>query len=359
MRSYALLAIVAVAQAALFARIDAGEILAQVQASMRTGGAIDNIYEYLDQLSNQITSEQAEHDELYYQQTKDCDTEAEFREQEVADAKFAIERAENELKQCTAAEVRSENLLEENLQEQVETESLLEQVRKAREEEKTLYEKRTRDHYELIEAIDECLELMDELRTTPESLLQVSSSLAKLLVKGSRLGMTAAVAPIVTAFAQMKEVDQSAVERVITLFNQLRSNTEESQLDYDTKEAESVRLYTIQVADLTERLDTLQTEEATLKSHISEMKSCVADQTAVYDEATAKESRNSDLLESSVDLCDDFYEEYRNETANRDEELKLIAEVKALVQKRLNQLKPGAYARANSDSYEEYSNQYQ
>mmetsp|Transcript_18625 Transcript_18625/g.33664 ORF Transcript_18625/g.33664 Transcript_18625/m.33664 type:complete len:364 (-) Transcript_18625:41-1132(-) len=359
MRSYAILAVLAVAQGALFARINTGEILAQVQASMRTGGAIDDIYGYLDQLESQIRSEQAEHDTLLYKQTEDCDTEGSFRTQEVSDAKFAIERASNELDQCDAALNHSENLLEENLVEQTETKDILEKVHAARAAEKALYDKRTQDHTDLIEAIDECLELMYQLREEDtSSLLQVSNSMAKLLVKGSRLNKTAMIAPIVTMFAQMKEVDQASVERVIDLFNELRDNTVASQTDYDVSEAASIEAYTQQVNELNERLAELESDEQSLRQHIRDMNQCVANQTAVLSEATAKESRNSELLESSTALCNDFYNEYETESLNRSQELKLIQEVRALVQRRLNQLKPEAYARANADSYEEYENKY-
>lgn len=359
MRSYAIFAVIAVAQASLFARVNTGEVLAQVQASMRTGGSIDNIYKYLDDLEDQIRSEQSEHDTLYYKQVEDCDTEAEFRASEVSDAKFAIERADNELKECNAALGRSEILLDENQAEQIEAQTILEQIQAAREQEKALYDKRTQDHTDLIEAIDECLELMYELKTNKESLLQITNSMAKLLVKGSKANKTYMVAPIVTAFAQMKEVDQASVDRVIELFNRLRANTIESQEDYDQKEADSIAAFTEQFNNLVAHIEDLKEDEKTLNKHIADMKSCVADQTAVLNEATAKEDRNSDLLNSSADLCDDFINEYKTETKSREDELHLIEEIRALVSKRLNQLSPGAYARANSDDFGEYQNQYE
>eukprot|EP00359_Climacostomum_virens_P001959 CAMPEP_0204899152 /NCGR_PEP_ID=MMETSP1397-20131031/1686_1 /ASSEMBLY_ACC=CAM_ASM_000891 /TAXON_ID=49980 /ORGANISM="Climacostomum Climacostomum virens, Strain Stock W-24" /LENGTH=391 /DNA_ID=CAMNT_0052067069 /DNA_START=1734 /DNA_END=2909 /DNA_ORIENTATION=+ len=331
----AFVALLALSSATLFKQVTSPmAVLTEISAQMRNGGRADEIYKQLDKLEHEIVSEQAEHDTLYASQKEQCDDEAAFRAQEVADATFAIERATNESKNCGEAQATSEQNLERNLEDQRIVKEQTEDAHKTRKENRELYEKRTQDHDDLIEAIDESLELLSQLRSE-SSFVQISQKATSLLIKSSRIRMTKHVAPFIAALAQLNQhSDQDAVNKVVELLNRLRDNTDASQADYDQQEADSIQRYNDLIDSLTSEKERLEREEPVIRQHIGDMKACVARQDAVYSEAYAKQSRNQDIYDSSASLCEGWINEYNTETDTRNYELSLIAELREMIYRR-------------------------
>jgi hypothetical protein len=347
-------ALLALTQATLFKQASPSSILAEISAQMRNGGRADEIYKMLDKLEREVLSEQAEHDVLYYSQKQQCDDEAAFRAQEVDDADFAIDRASNEREQCSAAQTKSEAGLEQNLVDQASVNEQIASAQETRKSDRALYKKRTQDHDDLVEAIDECLDLLRELKSEG-SFVQISQKATNLLIKSSRIRMTKHVAPFIAALAQLNQhSDQSAVTRVIELLNELRDNTEASQADYDQQEADSIQRYNDLIDSLTSEKNRLESEEPVLRTHIADMKQCVSRQNATYEEAYAKQTRNQGIFDDSASLCASWIAEYTSETDTRNYELELVADLRDMIYRRYGESHEGM----TWEEQQEYKNNY-
>jgi len=140
----------------------------------------------------------------------------------------------------------------------------------------------------------------------------------------------------------------------------LRGNTVNSWSDYENDEAEAIDLYNFTVAKLEGELAALKADETILVKHIDDMEACVATQNAVFDDAVAKFKRNTTLLNHAVDTCRDWFAKYDAEKISRADELSLIADVKAICEKRFGMMKGAAAERASAFEYEwdPYANQY-
>lgn len=140
----------------------------------------------------------------------------------------------------------------------------------------------------------------------------------------------------------------------------LRGNTAGSWTDYEADEAAAIELYNTTVARLEGELEALRTDETILVKHIDEMELCVQTQDAVYDDAVAKFERNTELLGHAEDTCADWFAKYDSEKEARADELSLIADVKAICEKRFGAMQGAAAERADQFDYEwdPYANQY-
>lgn len=352
----AFVALLAVSSATLFKQTTSPmAVLAEISAQMRTGGRADEIYRMLDKLEHEILAEQSEHDTLYYSQKEQCDEEAAFRGQEVADADFAMERASNEEASCSAAQAKSEANLAQNLDDQAFVAQQTEDAIETRKENRELYEKRSDDHDDLIEAIDESLALLSQLKSE-SSFVQISQKATALLIKSSRIRMTKHVAPFIAALAQLNQhSDQTAVKRVIELLVQLRDNTDASQADYDQQEADSIQRFNDLIDSLTSEKNRLEAEEPVIRQHIADMKACVSRQSDTYSEAYAKQDRNQSIKDSSASLCEGWINEYETETDTRNYELELIGELREMIYRRYGESGEGIEHR----EAKQYENNYE
>jgi len=146
---------------------------------------------------------------------------------------------------------------------------------------------------------------------------------------------------------------------VLDLLTQLKANSQDSEARYDEDEANNKRNYEEMVASLESEYERLLSEEAVLREHIAKMTECVETEQAVYDEASAKFDRNTQLLEDSHNLCTSWEEQYQTETQNRNEELSTIADLRAIVSKRFNEMSSGVATRADQDQFDAYKNSYE
>lgn len=362
-----LLALGLVAQAAMNRspkHLTSDFILAQVKSRLTAQGPLNEVYELLDDLEKTITDEQASHDALRAKQTEQCLDEKNFRTKEINDAQFAMDRASAEKKSCQQALDKSTDLLSRNRVDQSTNRAALDAQNQQREADRNLYNQRKQDHADLIAAIGRTVDILNSL-LEPQSTgayIQLNRQLTNLLVVSSRNRQTKSAAPIITAMAQIalnKFSNQASVEKVLSLLDDLRKNTEDSEANYDEDERKSIELYNSTVAQLEEEYARLLSEEAVLVKHVADMTACVANEQAVYDEAEKKFNRNTELLANSENLCASWESQYQVESANRKEELEVIADLREITKRRLSQLKGDAAKRADQDNFDAYKNQYE
>jgi hypothetical protein len=75
-------------------------VLTQIEAQIKAGGPLEIINDTLDNFVNEITGEQASHDELHAQSEAACDDEFVFRRREVNDANSALKEGSQTLSGC-------------------------------------------------------------------------------------------------------------------------------------------------------------------------------------------------------------------------------------------------------------------
>jgi hypothetical protein len=335
-------------------------VLAQVQSLLQTGGPAQNVFDLLDGITEDVRKEQSAHDALHATHQAQCSEELEFRTGEVATAQDAFDRSVAQATKCQTSLSRAEASLESNLHNQEETRQAIAEKDRIRREEAALYATRVQQKHEADQAVDEGLRLLDELALGQASLLQVSNAAANMIRKGVSMRQTGAFAPAIAALAQVASTDvfanPDAVERVRELLFQVKEQIQAAFDAYTQAENSAIELYTQTRAALVHQLEDLEAEEQTLRGHIADMNVCLVEEAAVQVEATNKRNRNDQLLHDATNMCDTYFQQYTTATEGRNDELRVIAQLKAIVQQRFSQMTSGAYHRADQDVFDEHVN---
>jgi len=173
-----------------------------------------------------------------------------------------------------------------------------------------------------------------------------------------------AFAPAVSAFTALATSDDAttyydadAVERVRALFQKVRDEVNSAFDSYTQAEQAAIELYKKTRAQLVNHLADLKADEQTLRNHLDEMNNCVHQEGQVQASATKKKERNQGLLDDATDLCETQENQYAQATAARKEELRVLAELRGIVEKRYAQFSKGAAHRADVDEFKAYENQ--
>merc|ERR1712072_1365464 len=85
-----------------------------------------------------------------------------------------------------------------------------------------------------------------------------------------------------------------------------------------------------------------------LEDHVETMQQCVLEEKVLVNASRTKLARNTKLLNLSISMCAAFEKEYAAATKSRNEELKLLVEVRRLVKKRLDGLGHSVTSRDDS-----------
>merc|ERR1711907_170855 len=85
-----------------------------------------------------------------------------------------------------------------------------------------------------------------------------------------------------------------------------------------------------------------------LEDHLEEMAQCILEEELLVAKSKEKISRNSNLLDLSIQMCDAFVAEHTAATASRQEELELLVTVRKMVRRRLEGLGSSVVSRDDS-----------
>lgn len=337
-------------------------VLAQVQSLLKTNGPANKVFELLDGLEEDIRKEQAAHDALHATHQAQCDEEISFRRAEVDEAQDAFNRASSQESQCQTSLDKAEISLKTNLDDQEDVKNAIAEKDKRRVEEANLFAERTKQKKEADEAIREALKLLDELAIGKATLLQVSQAASVMIRKAVQFRQTSAFAPAIAALAQLasrddkRYFDSDAVERVRELLLKVQDQVQAAFDAYKQAEDDAIAHYQETRRNLVKIGEDLAAEEATLRAHISEMNACIVEERAVQKEASSKRDRNAQLLDDATSLCESQFNSYEIATQARTDELRVIAQLRSIVQTRYEQLKGSAKVRADQDEFDEYVN---
>merc|ERR1712146_170994 len=87
-----------------------------------------------------------------------------------------------------------------------------------------------------------------------------------------------------------------------------------------------------------------------LEDHLEEMAQCILEEELLVAKSKEKISRNSNLLDLSIQMCEAFVAEHAAATASRNEELELLKTVRKMVRRRLDGV--GASVVSRDDSFD-------
>mmetsp|Transcript_37014 Transcript_37014/g.33278 ORF Transcript_37014/g.33278 Transcript_37014/m.33278 type:complete len:402 (+) Transcript_37014:58-1263(+) len=365
MRTYLFIfALVLISSASAFkTRRTMGTMLAQVRSMMNSQGPASDVFGLLDQMVAEVKDEQGEHDALRAKQQAQCQQEFDFRNSEIEEAQRAQQAAAEHKEVCSASRENDLANIETNLNNQKQTQETLNRIAAQRQKEAAAYAARVKQHAAAIQAINEAEEYLDLLAAGQASFVQVSAAATNLIKKGVELGKTAAFAPAVVAFTQLAAKDEpttyfdsDAVERVRELFEKVRDEVNDAFDSYTTQEENAIAAYQEMKALLEKHLSDLIADEATLRAHLDEMNRCIKQETQIYNDAVAKENRNTGLLNDATSLCQHQEESYQQATLARADELRVIAELRGIVEKRYKQFSKHVAHRADVDEFKAHEN---
>lgn len=170
-------------------------------------------------------------------------------------------------------------------------------------------------------------------------------------------------APAVVAFNQLAMsadpqtyYDADAVEKVRQLFEKVKGEINAAFDSYTQAEQAAIAAYQKLKAELEGHLADLKADEQTLRHHRAEMAECIEQETEIIAEAQAKKTRNEGLLSDAQSLCAHQEDQYHAANEARSDELRVIAELRAIVQNRYKQFSGHVAHRADVDKFAAHNN---
>lgn len=298
------------------------KVLAEVRSKIQAGGAFSSVIQLLDDLRSEILSEQSTHDAVAKEQDNECNTEIEFRSKEISDANNALSEGKAQLTSCQDSLSRAQTELANNVLNQQNINEQKEEIESLRKDENAVYLQRVKDHEEAVETIDVALELLDEIFSGEESLVQLSKLSTKMLKNSIKIKSTKDYAAVISVLAQIASqkvvlADTVTLEKVRQLLTTLKNNIESSLADYLSREKSSVEDFNERMENIENSLTELSETEASLREQINSFENCVAIQTGIINSANSKLDRNNGLLSQAQTMCENFMQEYEDSTAKR------------------------------------------
>ena len=336
-------------------------LLTQVEAKMKSGGPLDAVTRLLNDFVTEVTSEQAQHDQLYEQQKSECDSETSYRVTEIASANSAIQEAQETLDGCNSQHVRAEQDLDVTSRQLSENRNFLALVEETRKREAFAFETASEVYQITSRAVDEALLIIEEIWSGEASFAQLAKHMNGMLKDAVKIRKVHHLTGVMSALSQLAskdlQADEALFERVKTMLSNYRQKIQSEYQEAAAAEQAAISAYNEDKARLLASIDTLSTQKDQLEQEIKELQKCITTQTGIVLSATNKRDRNQRLLDDATALCEAVAQEYNSATESRREELDLLKAIKERVEARFSELSDGVKDRADQDSFS-YENTY-
>lgn len=313
-------------------------VLTQVEATLKSGGALEIINKTLNQFEQEITEEQAAHDGLIERSRVQCAEEFDFRRREVADASAALregtatlEGAQDQLRRASSDLKFVQNSL-------IEYNEYLEVLADRREREASDFAGE-QAAYELNAATAaEAIELLESVFGGEEEFIQLAKHSHKLFKAAMSSGKPETFANTFAALASLStnqnDADLELLERVRNVLQNLSEAIESNWNDRVALEEQLIAASEEAVANATQVVNDLLQEQSNLTVEVADLKKVIVTETGVVAAATAKRNRNQNLWDDAEDLCELQDAEYENGTNGRRQERDLIDAIRSKVETR-------------------------
>jgi len=321
----------------------------------------------------QLQKEQAQHQAISDQMMAQCKEEEAFRQSEIAAAEHALTEAAGSKAKCEESLGNAQKDQTELTSAQDSYTAEKERAEKQRDDEHESYSKRKADLEGAIAIVGD-LHSYASNKINPQEASFAQKS-ATLLKTASKLRLLDAAVPVLLALATAQidgppehTVYQGASADGNKLLTAISDLLNRVQVDHDENErieAAAQAAYDIYHAKLVELLNTIADNLAKTIQQITDMTNCVSKESEILATAAAKNSRNSELLDSANQMCNVFAQQFIEATQNRLEEIQTINEILAIIAKRFGKLpadlithlenvQNGWEAYVNSTQFQEY-----
>lgn len=318
-------------------------------------------------LIDDLNRDTKKHFEVLDEMTKKCTAEDEFREKEVADAKKATENASASRKVCQEHLNKATSLL-------AEAKNLL-AAEQQKKKERT--EIRNREHAQFVkekEQYDAAIAFLKEFiqmvadkfggNAPATSFIQFSED---LLRHSAKIGKVEAAVPVLVMLSQYvsaergnyenwngSDASKTLVEKLNNLLNTMETDLQKI-VDIENKRQADFDAFLIKV---NKNINDLEANIETLNAQIKSNKECVARETAIIKEASAKAGRNADLKEKAIKMCAKFVQEVQEAQKARRTEVGVVKQILALMQVRFGKVPKRMVDYVNSveNGFAEYEN---
>jgi len=325
------------------------DILVEVQ-NKDSPTAVEDLSNAILGLLTQLKENQTRHEEINKKMMSQCLEEENFRKKEVANAKAAYNASSSAYAKCQSSlQAAKQNL--PNLKRALKDfKTQLAQKTAERKKQHELYVQRQKDWADAIDFITQFIKQVEQ-KLNHYSFADLGEKLLKHVAK---LGRMADAVEVFVALAQDKGeltagLDgahsnysyKAQVKTVSTLKSQLTSLLNKLVVDSkqnDIDEAKALAAFEKVKAQLTAIITRLTKDIAKTNSQITAMNACVANEGKIMATSNAKLSRNNKLLVLAGKTCTDFTREFITATKNRLSEMKVIAEILKIMEKRFGEL---------------------
>lgn len=212
-----------------------------------------------------------------------------------------------------------------------------------------------------IEAVQGAYPILRDFASQTVGFVQFSNHINKMFTKMVKANKVSSFASIVTVLLQQPDfqhgISHDVIDQLEVLFEQLEEDLQAAKDHATEVENAAVQRYEQTVSEYNAILATLDATIQSLTAYISELETCVQNESQIAAQANAKKSRNAEALQYAVDMCQAFDTEYQNSTAARNDELALLGKLKAFVRQQEEIF--GNYGNDAVNAFDEYKNQYE
>jgi chromosome segregation ATPase len=335
------LAVVFGAQATSIADIEKNtfgkNLLDTVYLEMTTGGNVDNILTLLQEVEDQIISEQNAHNERHASFQQSCAEDQAHYQDEINRASADASDAQGRLDVARPERDSVASQLETARRSLADTENNLAAATNLIEAQRAEFHEH---ESELVAALDIFAQAENYIRTSFQrgAFLQTNSAsgLASTLKNAKLNAKYAPIARILAQAASSAHLTQDAVDNILSLIKRLSENAQQvlfTERQIMQQRNEAFDIYSAELEGLIsgykQQIAELSTQLSILEARIAEAESDLADAERRFESYTRK-------LAERIEECDAESRQYEEATKERNEEINIINQVEELISSKVS-----------------------
>lgn len=316
------------------------------------------LVDHINSLILSIRNEQAEHDDIYGVQTRECNDELSFRKKEVSDAVDALTRATEHKGRCQASYASANaDLIRVRTYQQI-MEEQIEFITTRRNDRAANFAKKQQHINSALSLIDGAEQIVQEFANSQTSFVQVTRHFNNMFLQATKAGNAAEYAPILTVLAEASQdgnVSSDNIARIRQLLGNLREKLQASLAEITDVENASIANFQGRKNRVQDVITLLVNVQGQLTAYIASMQACITKEEDVINAATSKRIRNQNLLNFGSDMCNAFNSEYSDSTGARRKEVDLLTKLRTFVEQRIEEF--NQYSGDPTDVFSSYAKQ--
>jgi len=310
-------------------------------------GSKSAVFQLLDGLKEKVIKEQAAQKGIYDTQTVDCTDEIALREGEVVEAKSAFKEAQFAFDACTLSKGNAEKAQTHNEEALLTKKANLKSEETLRTKQKEMFTKMDEDLSKQLSALKLALDYISSLKESQstETIVSFPQIATNIALSGISNGNFDDVVPIIIAFTEITSqaaedfgvagVESSAITSIENMILDMETKMSEQRTALREDDAEDTKNFAAAQEVLGAMITKLGGELLQIGEHITDMNTCIAQESSIMGKATKKKNRNDEILGKTIIMCAAFEKEYQNAEAARVNELALLKGLRTVVVEKL------------------------